>query len=112
MRRRVAASADLGDDATLKFKFVESGVAKEAFVVRRNGRVHAYRNECRHIAMTMDWVENRFLSRDKCFIQCATHGALYKIDSGLCVSGPPAGERLRALEVHEEDDAIFVELPD
>jgi nitrite reductase/ring-hydroxylating ferredoxin subunit len=96
----------------LKFVFEEGGVRKEGFVVRHEGRVYAYRNECRHIPMTLDWVENRFVSRDGRFIQCATHGALYEMGTGLCVGGPPMGERLRVLPVEEDGDDVVVTLPE
>jgi nitrite reductase/ring-hydroxylating ferredoxin subunit len=111
-KRVVVARGDaLGEHETAKFVFDEDGARKEGFVIRHGGRVYAYRNECRHIPMTMDWVENRFLSRDGCYVQCATHGARYQIDTGLCVDGPPLGERLRPLPVEEVADEIVVTLP-
>lgn len=109
----VVCRADaLGESQTAKFKIGSGKRAREGFVVRRNGDLHAWRNECRHIPMTMDWVENRFLSRDGCWIQCATHGALYEIDTGLCVAGPPAGERLHRLAVSVENGEIVVRVPE
>lgn len=110
-RKEVARFSALADRETVKFAFEEGGSKKEGFVVRRGDRIFAYRNECRHIPMTLDWVENRFLSRDKCFLQCATHGARYEIETGLCIDGPPAGERLRALAAEVVDDKILVTLP-
>ena len=96
----------------MKFVFEEGGARKEGFVLRLEGRLYAYRNECRHIPMTLDWVENRFFSRDGRFIQCATHGALYEPASGICVGGPPAGERLRSLPVEVEGEDVVVTLPE
>lgn len=101
----------LGEKQTVKFRFGRGKGAREGFVVRHEGVLHAYRNECRHVPMTMDWVENRFLSRDGCWIQCATHGALYEIASGLCVAGPPSGQSLRRLPVFEEDGNVVVRVP-
>jgi nitrite reductase/ring-hydroxylating ferredoxin subunit len=112
MKVVVANSSALADKQTQKFRFRERGEEKEGFVIRRGERFFAYRNECRHIPMTMDWVENRFLSRDRCYIQCATHGALYEIESGLCVGGPPAGERLRSLAVEVHGNDVIVDLPE
>jgi nitrite reductase/ring-hydroxylating ferredoxin subunit len=112
MRIAVAPAAALGEHETVKFAFDEDGARKEGFVIRHEGRLYGYRNECRHIPMTLDWVENRFLSRDGCHIQCATHGALYRIDTGLCIDGPPSGERLRPLPVEEIDGEVFVTLPE
>jgi nitrite reductase/ring-hydroxylating ferredoxin subunit len=111
-QRVVARDGELAEGQTVKFKFRDGGDEREGFVIRHRGTVHAYRNECRHVPMAMDWVENRFLSRDRCYIQCATHGALYQIDTGLCVDGPPAGERLRRLDVEVRGEEIVVTLPD
>ncbi len=112
MERVVAKASELEDGQTVKFSFEEGDDRREGFVIAYRGRVFAYRNECRHIPMTMDWVENRFLSRDRCFVQCATHGALYEIDTGLCVDGPPAGETLRKLTVEVRGDDVVVTLPE
>lgn len=101
----------LGEKETVKFRIGRGRRAPEGFVVRYQGRLYAWRNECRHVPMTMDWVENRFLSRDGCWIQCSTHGALYELDTGLCVAGPPAGKRLHALDVGIEDGRIVVRVP-
>ena len=101
----------LGERQTVKFRIGGAKDSSEGFVIRHGGVLHAYRNECRHIPMTMDWVENRFLSRDGCWIQCATHGARYEIDTGLCVAGPPAGQRLHRLPVAVEDGNIVVRIP-
>ena len=108
----VGRSEDLGEGATLKFAFTENGDKREGFVVRWKGRARAYRNECRHIPVSLDWVENQFMSRDGCHLQCATHGALYEVDTGICIDGPPTGERLRSLDVVELMGDIIVSLPD
>jgi nitrite reductase/ring-hydroxylating ferredoxin subunit len=102
----------LGEAQTVKFRIGSGKDAREGFVIRHVGVLHAYRNECRHVPMTMDWVENRFLSRDGCWIQCATHGARYEIATGLCVDGPPAGLHLHRLPVAVEDGNIVVRVPE
>jgi len=104
----VCKTHGLKDRQTVKFTFGQGKDAREGFIIVREGRVYAYRNQCRHIPVTMDWVENRFLSRNRRFIQCATHGALYEIESGRCVWGPPAGEHLHALPVSIEDGEVIV----
>jgi len=111
-RIAIARTSALGEHETIKFAFDEDGVRKEGFVIRHGGDLYAYRNECRHIPMTMDWVENRFLSRDGCHVQCATHGARYEIATGLCVDGPPLGERLHPLPVEAVGGEIVVTLPE
>lgn len=108
----VCRDEDLGEKKTAKFRIGSGRDAREGFVIRHEGRLHAYRNECRHVPMTMDWVDNRFLSRDGCWIQCSTHGALYDIATGACVAGPPSGKVLHRLAVEVVAGDIVVTVPD
>ena len=77
-----------------------AGEPIEAFVVNTGGTLHAWVNRCRHVALTMDWVENRFLD-DEGFIVCATHGGRYRSDTGECVLGPPLGRHLIRVPLRE-----------
>ena len=104
--------SELADGNSLKFSFRQDERDREGFVVRYKGRLFAFVNECRHIPMSLDWVENRFFSNDGCYLQCATHGALYDIETALCVDGPPAGQRLHTLEVRVRGKEIVVSLPE
>jgi len=79
-------------------------------LVRREGRVYAYRNRCPHRGVALEWQPDRFLDDSGSLIQCARHGALFLIESGECVAGPCAGEFLVALPCREQDGAIWVEL--
>ena len=102
----------LAEKKTAKFFYDEDGNRKEGFVIRLGDALYAYRNECRHIPVTLDWVENRFISSDDCYLQCATHGALFEISTGLCVDGPPAGLSLHALKLELRGDDAVVSIPD
>jgi len=110
-RQSVPGAANLGEGESVKFRYSEDGQEREGFLLRHGGRLFAYRNQCRHIPMSMDWEENRFLSRDGCHIQCATHGALYEIDTGLCVAGPPEGKLLGRFEIEIDGEDVIVLLP-
>ena len=79
-------------------------------LVRRDGRVYAYRNRCPHRGIPLEWQPDQFLDVSGSLIQCATHGALFLIESGECVAGPCAGESLEALPCREQDGGIWVEL--
>jgi len=43
-------------------------------------------------------------------IQCATHGALFRIRDGYCVAGPCAGQGLIPLEVKVEAEMFEIQL--
>jgi nitrite reductase/ring-hydroxylating ferredoxin subunit len=85
------------------------------FAVRKANAIYAYWNICPHRGSPLNWSPNQFLSIDQQTIQCAFHGALFEIDSGLCILGPCSGDYLRAIELHQngQDFAISAgqELP-
>ena len=57
----------------------------------------------------LDWVPDQFLAPEKDMIQCATHGALFRIEDGHCLAGPCTGENLTPLPVHVEGGTVAVE---
>ena len=78
-----------------------------AFVMRFEGRVVAYLNQCAHVPTEMDWQEGKFLDRDREAIICSIHGATYDPLNGRCVGGPCVGARLTALRVEERDAQVY-----
>ena len=107
----VGRADEIAPGATKKFLFVQRGQEIEAFVLNHGGELHAYLNRCRHVPMTMDWVENQFYTEDGEYIQCATHGACYKPDTGECVEGPPFGKFLIRVPLRLENGEIIADLP-
>ena len=77
------------------------------FVVRRDNEVYGYINSCPHTGVALEWVPDQFLDADGSFIECATHGALFTIEEGKCVSGPCAGDRLKPVRLSVDDDVIY-----
>ena len=108
----VGTVGDLAPGATRKFLLPTDGEPTEAFLVNVAGEVHAWVNRCRHVPLTMDWVEGRFLDETGCWIMCATHGALYQPDTGECVSGPPFGRFLIRVPLRTEGDRLIATVPD
>ncbi|MBO9712041.1 Rieske (2Fe-2S) protein [Sphingomonas sp.] len=76
------------------------------FVVRRGGEVHGYVDRCAHMALPLAQTLDAYLTPDGSLIQCSWHGALYRIEDGLCVGGPCAGARLAAWPVAVRDGMI------
>ncbi len=109
---RVLAAGDLADGTSAKFLLPCGGRQLECFVVRHEGRLHAFVNECRHVPMTMDWVENQFFTEDGAYLLCPTHGALYVPDTGECVAGPACGKSLFRVPLVERDGEVFALCPD
>jgi nitrite reductase/ring-hydroxylating ferredoxin subunit len=97
----------LGEGAGLRFRVLLDGVERPAFAVRFRGRIHAYLNVCRHQGLALDFGDAHFFDDDYDALVCCHHGARYRPDSGVCVSGPCAGARLTRLAVEERDGALW-----
>ena len=70
----------------------------------RADRAYGYVNSCPHLGTPLDWQVNRFISLDSGHIMCATHGALFEVESGSCVDGPCVGQNLEPLPVVVDGD--------
>lgn len=108
----VARVGELHPGQTKKFLLCCSGREEECFLVNHGGALYAYVNRCCHVPMTMDWIDNQFMTEDGRYIQCATHGACYEPESGECVSGPPCGKFLTRVPLTIDGDDVFARCPD
>jgi nitrite reductase/ring-hydroxylating ferredoxin subunit len=93
--------------AGVRFPVSVFGEAAVGFVVRFRGRPYAYLNRCAHVPIELDWVEGQFFESGKELLMCATHGAVYRPESGACVGGPCRGGRLRPIAVAEADGKVY-----
>ncbi|WP_422139518.1 Rieske (2Fe-2S) protein [Endozoicomonas sp. ALC020] len=78
------------------------------FVVRRDEEVFVYENSCPHLGINLEWQQDRFLDSEKRLIQCATHGALFLIESGECVAGPCLGDKLTLILSKVEKGVVYL----
>ncbi len=78
----------------------------ELFLVRNGTQVHGYLNRCPHTSVNLDWVPDQFLDISDQFIQCSTHGALFRIHDGYCIYGPCTGDSLTAVNLLIENEAV------
>ncbi len=104
-------SADLQEKSQgLRFDLPQLGEHITGFVVRFDGNVHAYVNQCAHVSVELDWNEGDFFTPEKDYLVCATHGAQYQPNTGFCVFGPCKGKSLRTLPVTEQDQQVIIHL--
>ncbi len=109
---KVVAGIDEVPAGTVKKFWLICGKYRvDCFVVNHRGRLRAYINSCRHMVTPLDFVRYQFFTEDGRHLLCATHGALYEPDTGLCVDGPCAGLSLHALPVVVDRGEIVVGCP-
>lgn len=102
---------ELDDPGCREFEIGDGDWPFRGFVVRRGDKVFAYQNFCAHVGHPLNWSPNKFLSKDKTAIVCASHGATYEIETGRCFAGPGAGGSLRRVDVAIRDGSIYVTGP-
>jgi len=107
----IASLGELHPGETKKFLLTCDGRELEGFLLNYAGEHHAYVNRCRHVPMSLDWVENQFFTEDGRFVQCATHGAYYVPETGECVAGPPCGRTLHRIPLRIDGTSIVAECP-
>lgn len=102
---RLCATSELLEGQSRGFTIGELKV----IAVRRDGRTYLYENRCPHRGVPLEWRADQFLDDSGSLLQCATHGALFLIESGECVAGPCAGQTLRQLDAVEDKDSIWLQ---
>jgi len=107
----IARVGEVEPGQTKKFMLSIDGREVECFLLNYGGQFFAYVNRCRHVPMTMDWVENQFLTEDGRYILCATHGAAYEPETGECIFGPPCGKVLDRVPLTLEGDRLIAHRP-
>ncbi|MEE8532357.1 MAG: Rieske (2Fe-2S) protein [Alphaproteobacteria bacterium] len=90
------------------FTLGDGAEALDIFVVRDASGVHAYVNDCPHTGGPLNWTPDVFLTLDKRHIQCATHGAMFRIGDGRCIHGPCTGASLTPVTLDIVDGAIVL----
>lgn len=80
---------------------------RSILVVRKEGLLYAYENSCPHLGTPLNLLPAQFFDRDGRHLLCRTHGALFRVESGLCISGPCLGQSLRPVAIRVEDGEIM-----
>ena len=84
------------------------GARTKLIVVRRGDTVRAYWDACPHYGGTpMAWRRNEYLNAARDRIVCASHGAEFEIDSGVCLLGAALGTALQRAPVRLEAGTVL-----
>lgn len=104
---KICMMEDIPEREARAFETVNGGTI---FITQRDGCFYAYQNLCPHLQVELEFLENQFLDRDQEYIECSTHGALFQVETGHCISGPCVGQSLEkvSITVHS-DGGIYLE---
>lgn len=101
MTHKICMTEDIPEHEARAFDTPEG---ETIFITQRDGMFYAYKNLCPHLHVELEFLENQFLDQDQEFIQCSTHGALFTVETGECISGPCLGESLQKVGVLVHSD--------
>ena len=100
---------DLADPGSREFSWGEGAWPLEFFAVLKDGQVTGFVNRCPHAGNPLNWQPDRFLNREGHLILCNSHGALFRVDDGVCVGGPCPGEALEPVNLRIEDGQVVAD---
>ena len=109
LERVICPLHELGDPGAKGFTMGSGDWPLRGFVVRQGSTVRGYVNHCPHAGFPLNWHADQFLAPDAPLLLCVMHGALFEIDTGLCVAGPCAGKSLQPLPVRVTRGYVMLE---
>ncbi len=105
---RLCPLTSVADGGAIGFKLSAADGGSNIFVVRQRGNYYAYVNSCPHTRVSLDWQPGQFLNPGGTLIQCSTHGALFRIEDGLCINGPCVNQSLTSITTELEDGDLCI----
>ena len=82
---------------------------RDLILVRHNEDCLAYLNSCPHTGVSLDWQPGQFLDSSGKWLQCSTHGALFRMEDGLCIYGPCVNRFLTALQTEIVEGQVYLQ---
>lgn len=107
-RHELCAVGDIPDNGSAGFAVDRPDGSKLGIMaIRRGDVVHLYENSCPHIGTPLDFTPGQFLDLEREHILCSTHGALFRIEDGHCISGPCVGDDLTSITAVVADGKVY-----
>ena len=106
----VTNTTELSLKSAREYTITSNGRSLEIFIIHVGQGYFAYLNHCPHTGVNLNWMPEQFFDFSEQFIQCSTHGALFRFDDGYCVRGPCAGAKLAPVPLKISDGNIYVQV--
>lgn len=104
----MCAAGDVADGASRVVPFGEPGKSFELIVVRAGNAVFGYVNECKHMGVGLNLLDDFAVETNDEHMLCQYHYATYRFRDGYCVAGPCEGASLTAVPLTVRGDRIVI----
>ena len=101
---RLCALADIPDNDARGFRTPQG----EIIVARQGLAVYGYVNRCPHIGIGLNFQPDVFMDLSYRYLQCANHGALFRVEDGFCLRGPCHGQSLKSVPLVIEKSIVWL----
>lgn len=108
LTRVLCSLAELEATGSKGFAIGEGDWPLRGFIVKSASGVAAYINTCPHAGHPLNFRPDRFLTSDRALILCASHGAVFTRDAGLCIAGPCTGQSLTPIPIELVDEYVLL----
>lgn len=105
----ILALDELPEGAAQGLEIEQDGRVHDIVVIRRDSAVFAYVNACPHLGISLNTFPDRFLDRTGRRLICSTHGALFRVEDGLCIFGPCQGKSLARVPIRVAEGMIVLD---
>ncbi|WP_454631801.1 Rieske (2Fe-2S) protein [Bradyrhizobium cenepequi] len=76
-------------------------------IIRTHGNDYlGYINTCPHDGVWLNIGSGEFFAPDRAFLKCGRHGAIFEIDTGLCIEGPCKARSLQPIALAIVDGEV------
>lgn len=107
-----AGSIEKGDAKAFSLSRINEAGESRPFpivVIRtQDNDYFGYVNTCPHEGTWLNIGAGEFFSRERAFLRCGRHGALFEIDSGLCIEGRCKDKSLEPIALAVVDGDVCV----
>lgn len=104
----VCRADEIAEGQARGFVIGEGAARRDVVLVRRGGVLRAYVNSCPHQGTPLETFPDRFLNHGGSLLICSTHGARFRVDDGVCISGPCLGKALTRFAHDERDGLVWI----
>jgi nitrite reductase/ring-hydroxylating ferredoxin subunit len=104
----VCAFADVADGQSRVVIFGKDWTAFELIVVRTGEHVWGYVNECKHMPLPLNLLDDHAVETVKHHFLCDHHCARFRFSDGYCVEGPCEGQSLDAVPLAVRGSRVVI----